>query len=292
MYNLYALERNSYKYRKRDKRKVIRQHIETDYLAPDTALEMLHARKLLCLWTAESHNKHVGDEKLLSEEALIRQGTMLLESHDSEGFPFSVTTITMENSVEPVEILKPLEAYRSYTEMLLYYATSAIASWCSSQNCSVSSFQKESSPVLEEWLNVGGQLVPCKKVEALKRSIRTDSVMRWDEVHQIYDDWFLEYPRDRAVNALAVLHEVLAVPEIREAHWLSLQKAVVRIRLFIEEQVFKTKEKDFSNKFRSSTYRNLQERDAVLGCLNENPFIQESKNISERIISQVQSVPF
>ena len=73
---------------------------------------------------------------------------------------------------------------------------------------------------------------------------------------------------------------------------LTLQEAVVRIRLHIEEQVFKTKEKDFNNKFRSSTYRNLQERDAVLGCLDVNPFIQESKVTSERIIAEVRSVSF
>lgn len=51
MYNLYALERNSYKYRKRDKRKVIRQQIETDYLAPDTVNEIFFAAcDLLCEW--------------------------------------------------------------------------------------------------------------------------------------------------------------------------------------------------------------------------------------------------
>ncbi|NBK22829.1 MAG: DUF4954 family protein [Spirochaetia bacterium] len=292
MYNLYALERNSFKYRNRDKRKVIRQHIETDYLAPDTAMEMLNARKLLCLWTAESHNRKQGSDTAFSDEDLMLQGKMLLERQGDDLSCLVVTTFALENSAEPVEILRPVEAYRSYTEMLLYYATSAIASWCSSQNCTVSSFQKESRPNLEDWLNVGGQLVPSSKVEILKKNIRTDSVQHWDEVHQNYETWFADYHKDRSDHALAILHEILAVPEITAEHWLTLQEAVVRIRLHIEDQVFKTKEKDFNNKFRSSTYRNLQERDAVLGCLDDNPFIQESKVTSERIIAEVRSVSF
>jgi hypothetical protein len=43
MYNLYALERNSWKATDRDKRVVKVQHIETDYLAPDTAEEIIAA---------------------------------------------------------------------------------------------------------------------------------------------------------------------------------------------------------------------------------------------------------
>ncbi|HKL58990.1 MAG TPA: DUF4954 family protein [Sphaerochaeta sp.] len=292
MYNLYALERNSYKYRKRDKRKVIRQHSETDYLAPDTAMEMLNGRKLLSLWTAESYNRQHGVDKAFSDEDLILQGKMLLERQGDDLSTLTVTSFALENSAEAVEVLKPVEAYRSYTEMLLYYAASTIASWCSSQNCSVSSFQKESNANLEDWMNVGGQLVPSGKVESLKEQIRTDALQHWDDVHQSYDTWFAEYQKDKAVHALAILHEILAVPEITALHWLTLQEAVVRIRLYIEEQVFKTKEKDFNNKFRSSTYRNLKERDAVLGCLDDNPFIQESRITSERIIAEVRSVSF
>lgn len=292
MYNLYALERNSYKYRIRDKRKVIRQHIETDYLAPDTAIEMLNARKLLSLWTAESYNRHLGDDKPFTDEALMLQGKMLLERQGDDLSSLVVTTFDLENSAEPVEVLKPVDAYQSYTEMLIYYAASTIASWCSTQNCSVSSFQKMSTPVLEDWMNVGGLLVPSGKVEAFKEQVRSDLIGRWDEVHKNYDSWFADYPKDRAEHALAVLYKVLGVDEVTESHWKTLQEAVIRIRLHIEEQVFKTKEKDFNNKFRSSTYRNLQERDAVLGCLDDNPFIQESRITSERIIAEVRSVSF
>ncbi len=46
-YNMYALGRNSWKFKKRDQRKIIDQYIETDYLAPDTVQSMLAGITLL-----------------------------------------------------------------------------------------------------------------------------------------------------------------------------------------------------------------------------------------------------
>lgn len=290
MYNLYALERNSYKYRKRDKRTVIRQHIETDYLAPDTAMEILHARELLCLYCGENSVKDEGKQGLYTEKSLKEIGKTLLEGEENPSLVLS--TLTMENSTVPIEILKPQEAYKAYTNMLIYYAIITIASWCRTEGLSFSRFQETASAELEPWMNVGGQLVPTAKVEVLKEEIRTEQLTTWDEVHATYHRWFGEYPADRASHALAVLYEVIGCTKLTSEQWRLLQKEAIRLRLYIEEQVFKTKEKDFSNKFRLSTYRNVAERDAVLGCLDDNPFIQESRVISERLIEEIRSVAF
>ncbi|GHT75881.1 hypothetical protein FACS1894124_7750 [Spirochaetia bacterium] len=50
MYNLYALERNSWKAANRDKRRIRVQHIEMNYLAPDTAEEIMSALTLMETW--------------------------------------------------------------------------------------------------------------------------------------------------------------------------------------------------------------------------------------------------
>jgi hypothetical protein len=47
LYNMYALARNAAKYKDRDKRTEKIQHIEYDFLAPDSVNEMFHARKLM-----------------------------------------------------------------------------------------------------------------------------------------------------------------------------------------------------------------------------------------------------
>jgi hypothetical protein len=291
MYNLYALERNSYKYRKRDKRKVVRQHIETDYLAPDTIMEILEARKLLQLWTAESWNRRSGDTRTYSTEVLLEQGKVLLQDCPELVSNLTVTSCTLENGNEPVEILKTVEAYRSYTDMLLFYGTKAVSDWCYHSNSKVSSFQ-QGAKTLEPWLNLGGQLVPQSKVEVLKTQIKDGRVDSWKMVHQTYETWYEEYRRDKAINGLGILKQVLLCSSLDEKTWSVLVEKVVATRLYIEEQVFKTKEKDFNNTFRESTYRNLAERDAVLGCLDDNPFVIESKQMSQQIIEKVRSVVF
>jgi hypothetical protein len=292
MYNLYALERNSYKYRKRDKRKVVRQHIETDYLAPDTIMEILDARKLLQIWTAESWNRQAGDGKSYTTAELEKQGNVLLQTQGEMVSRLRITTDSLENGSEPVEILKPVEAYRSYTDMLLFYGTKAVSNWCHEKNLTVSEFQKDVDDILEPWLNLGGQLVLESRVEALKTNVKEGKLNTWDAVHQTYELWFGSYARDKALNGLKVLKQVLGMPFLDAETWSLLVEKVVTTRAYIEEQVFKTKEKDFNNKFRESTYRNHAERDAVLGCLDDNPFVLESKQISQQIIKEVRSVRF
>jgi hypothetical protein len=292
MYNLYALERNSYKYRKRDKRKVVRQHIETDYLAPDTIMEILEARKLLQLWTAESWNRRSGDTRTYGTEALLEQGKVLLQDCPELVSNLTVTSSTLENGSDPVEILKTVEAYRSYTDMLLFYGTNAVGDWCFHAKITVSSFQQQGAKTLEPWLNLGGQLVPQSKVEILKTQIKEGRVSSWETVHQTYENWNEEYKRDKAINGLGILKQVLLCSSLDEKTWAALVEKVVAIRSYIEEQVFKTKEKDFNNTFRGSTYRNHAERDAVLGCLDDNPFVMESKKMSQQIIEKVRSVVF
>jgi hypothetical protein len=70
MYNMYAMDRNSKKFAKRDKRVNKSQHIEFDNLAPDTAEEILHGMELLKGWIKRAEGGPVyaeGMEKVLLE---------------------------------------------------------------------------------------------------------------------------------------------------------------------------------------------------------------------------------
>ncbi|MEA4860268.1 MAG: DUF4954 family protein, partial [Sphaerochaeta sp.] len=290
MYNLYALERNSYKYRKRDKRKVIRQQIETDYLAPDTVNEIFEACDLLCLWVAQNYNRAHASSK--DEKNLIRQGRELLRTKPAELYSLHVYAWGLENSNEPVEVLKVVEAYQAYQEMLRYYAVKTIASTCLRENLTVSQLQEAGEHATLPWLNVGGQLVPEFRVEALKEALKRGEITSWNEVHDTYASWFSLYEMDRSSHAVATLCRTLAVERLQQETWEQAVEEVGRIRVQIETQVFKTKEKDFNNRFRESTYRNLAERDAVLGSLDDNPFIQESHQITVDVLDQLRRVSF
>ncbi|KAF5029152.1 hypothetical protein DSECCO2_651570 [anaerobic digester metagenome] len=126
----------------------------------------------------------------------------------------------------------------------------------------------------------------------MKADLKDRVLSSWDDVHHTYDAWFASYEEDRAIHALATLYQALGTNQINNGQWEDLVENVARIRLHIENQVFKTKEKDFNNRFRESTYRNLAERDAVLGSLDDNPFIQESRQITEQVLLQIRSVSF
>ncbi len=91
MYNMYAMDRNSKKFAKRDKRKYKAQHIEFDNLAPDTAEEILRGMKQLRAWMAAS----TGD-------TVYAQG--------------------QEKSKRPTVVLKAAEGLKAYEDMLVFYA--------------------------------------------------------------------------------------------------------------------------------------------------------------------------
>ena len=91
MYNMYAMDRNSKKFAKRDKRVVKAQHIEFDNLAPDTAEEMLHGMELLRKWIAAA-----------------KDGVVYAEG--------------MEKSKRKTVVLKAAEGLKAYEDMLVYYA--------------------------------------------------------------------------------------------------------------------------------------------------------------------------
>ena len=91
MYNMYAMDRNSKKFAKRDKRVVKAQNIEFDNLAPDTAEEIMHGMELLRGWMAAA-----------------KDGVVYADG--------------MEKGKRPTVILKAKEGLAAYEDMLVFYA--------------------------------------------------------------------------------------------------------------------------------------------------------------------------
>jgi hypothetical protein len=108
IHNLYALERNSAKALDRDRRKNRVQHIETDYLAPDTVEEICSALPLLEQW--------IGDAGLSPDT-------------DKAGEVREIPAHGLERGKRKTVILKPLKARAAYRRMLHYYALKTIVQW-------------------------------------------------------------------------------------------------------------------------------------------------------------------
>jgi hypothetical protein len=268
MYNMYALERNSWKFRARDKRLFKAQHIESAYLAPDTVAEIIHALALLEQWA--------GKEKLISGDA---------------DFYFTVKDRILERSRQPVKILKPCKGYAAYREMLIYYAVKTLLEFFDAHGGNFALFQAaHTEEVSLVWVNIGGQLVPEKKVDALRAAIREGRLTTWDAIHAEYARLAAEYPLDLALNALQVMRYLCDSRVVNPEQWRLFIAQSQQIRVFIEEQVYKTKRKDYTDPFRAITYRNDAERDAVLGSLADNPFIKTAREDSARFFSLTEKL--
>jgi NDP-sugar pyrophosphorylase family protein len=285
MYNLYALERNSFKVKDRDNRTVIKQIVENNYLAPDTALSIIEARRTLRLLVAKAYYK---DEK--NEKKLRQLGATLLNSDKKIVDKLKVVSRECENSNTPVKILKPYEAYHSYKEMLIYYGAKQVSSWCYKNNCSLSQMQKDITSNLKSWSNIGGQIVLEENVDKLRSDINSGKINSWQAVHQVYKAWDSNYEKEKTANALGVLKDCFKVDYIDKLSWAKIKENAIKTRGYIEKQVFETRVKDYNNHFRSITFRDNKERDIVLGAVEENSFIIESKNVTKDLILKLESV--
>ncbi|MGX8713008.1 MAG: DUF4954 family protein [bacterium] len=233
MYNMYAMDRNSKKFAKRDKRKIKAQHIEFDNLAPDTAEEILHAMALLRKWKTES-----GEWKAASGK--------------------------MEKSKRPTVILKGEEALRAYEEMLIFYAMKTLENSHSPLLPSHFSLLPSPFSTPTEWVNIGGQLVSKPDMEHLIADVENGIIDSWEALHARFDALWSAYPAQREAHAHSVLCRLAGAEKIDDALWQRYLRRYEEIKSYIEEQKTASRHKDDVNPFRNMTYWDDDERAAVL----------------------------
>jgi len=280
LHNMYALERNSWKSKNRDRRKVKNQRIETDYLAPDTAEEIIHALLLLDGWLGES-GYSAQDMTGMDGESHVR---IILCRH-------------LEHSKRGQVIIKPLESIAGYRQMLRYYAGKTLAEFFDSHpEMDYQGFLELLGPPspkdrVKEWTNVGGQIVPSFRVDELRKNIREGEIKNWEEIHRVYGHWDEAYPFDKCSHAWSILallhHTEKALSPVAFKTELSL---VRETRRWIDKQIYDSREKDFHNAFKKTTYRNAAEMEKVLGKPSENPFIQIVQKESGEFIEMIERV--
>ena len=224
MYNMYAMDRNSKKFAKRDKRVVKAQNIEFDNLAPDTAEEMLHGMELLRGWMKASTD-----------------GTVYADG--------------MEKGKRRTVILKAKEGLKAYEDMLVFYAMKNLESG----QCPEVSGQSE-----KEWLNIGGQLVAKPDMEQLIADVENGAIDSWDAVHSRFNTLWGTYPAQRQAHAYGVLCRLAGVEKLDEGLWQNYRKRFADIQNYIEEQKVESRRKDDVNPYRNMTYWDDEERAAIL----------------------------
>ena len=273
LHNLYALERNSWKSLDRDHRKVKVQHIETDYLAPDTAEEIVSALGLLESWLGEA-GFSPGDM------------TGIDPAHDLQEMR-AIPCRHLEKSRRHQVIVKPLEAIAAYRQMLRWYAVKTIAACYDTRpepdfNALCTLLDNGGEQRVSAWVNIGGQIAPAFRVDTLRKDIGNGYYRNWDEIHAVYDLWHNSYQLDKACHAWAILkllnNNDEITPEILKRELI----ASVSTRQWISNQIFATRAKDYRNTFKQATFRNTAEMEQVLGKPEANSFVRRSQEETQR----------
>lgn len=287
MYNMYAIARNTSKYQKRDKRKRKIQNIEFETFAPDTMEEVIAARKLLEVWTAKAFLRSQGEPDDREYYFLRNLGNDILNNKKDVAKSLEVLGEGMEKSHRKVVIMKHYEAYHAYGDMIVHYAVKNIAKYLYDnpgmsfdEMCSTLSNVRQ-----REWINLGGQLVTGDDVERLIEDISNGTLNNWDEIHHRYDVLWEKYTADKLLHSYQSLRLIYGKCECltREIFSMALDKCE-EVLQFVCQQVFISRKKDYDNEIRNSTFRNMEERDAVNGRLEDNSFIIQIKKETEEFM--------
>ena len=278
MYNMYALARNAWKYKDRDKRIEKIQCLEYDYLAPDSIQEIYNGLALLAKATGSSFLAQYGNPAEYDFTHPTELGKLLLTEQDPRLKKIEVLVEGWENSKRPIELIKVQEAWNIYHRLLAFYAVSTVlenieetrhATWDE-----IYALIPQDSAILE-WKNVGGQMMPTSVVNQLIAEIKDGSLCDWDQIHGYYSKAADRYPVWKAQHAFQCLFAARGISKLEfdRQYWNNLITESSHTRKWLSEQVFLSRQKDYANPFRNMVYESESERDLVLGALEENSFI-------------------
>jgi hypothetical protein len=263
-HNLYALMRNEGKLLARDKRSDRMQALEYSPFAPDTAEEMIAAIGLIEAWA---------------------RGAGLAEGEETR--ELELPRRLAENSDRSVLLRQPRRAVEAYREMLLWYAAGAVLdalvprrSSDEAADARVALAALDSVSLggrVVDWENLGGQLVPMRKLESLLARVRAGEIGDWRAMHVEYARLSAEYPADKASHAWAVLRLLAPGPAKAEEVLARALEELSALSERVEAEVLATRAKDYENRFRKATFRGEAEMLAVSGRPEDNPFVAKTR---------------
>lgn len=259
--------------------------------------------------TAES--KTAGNDPASMTEYERAAGALLLSAfHDP--LPFEVLAEHAEHSSRKVVIIKPCMAWKSYREMLTWFAGFTLVpylmtapmeqdpiDWLESSMRTI-----PCSPAMFAWENLGGFLVRRDRVEALIAAVESREIETWDALHDRYRQLSREYESDRLQSAWCLLG-YLSLP-VEEAGGyrpgmttfrtptrqdiLNILQHLAPLGWQVADRVYESRARDWQNPFRRNTFRNEAEMLAVHGRVEDNSFIRHMRKEAENLEDQVAAI--
>jgi hypothetical protein len=309
-HNMYALVRNAGKYAARDARKIKAQHLEFNFLAPDTVEEIFTARGLIERWTAlaalrdspkAAESRSDEDLRLLGRDILINQhpdaSPLAQRAFPSPLVERGLKTLeilaeNIEKSRRPAVITGAVQGYEAYEEMLRYYAVTTLID-CFAENADLTFTSLASgftSNRQKLWTNLGGQIAPTEEIDELRREVGAGTIDSWKDVHERYDSLARTYTLEKHRHAWATLCEILGTESPTLEQWKEELDKIIKLQKFVCDEVFRTRKKDDNNHFRQATYRNKEEMGAVITKAEENEFVVQVRRETEEFGRKVEGV--
>jgi hypothetical protein len=283
-HNMYALVRNARKYRARDKRVVKEQNIEFDFLAPDSAEEMIRGMEILGSALEEKMGRSLSSEDMENHEKIDASLDLKLEG--------------MANK-RMVRIIHPLRGYLWYRKMLRFYGARELRSAVQQAlqrgggkrrgDAVVKDIKKRYSGPYRRWENIGGQLIPEPELNELMGRVCDKRIDTWEQLHQSYDEFWKVYPEHKIAHALYCLLYTfeLSLEDLTAELICRILEESVEVANELLQLAFASRRKDFENPYRRATFGGPEEMEAVLGKLEDISFL---KGYTEEIETYRQEV--
>lgn len=274
LYNMYAVMRNSKKFVARDRRTIKNQYLEYDILAPDTINEMFDSLTII--------EEAVGKSLLPNWPNHTEEGRKILMD-DGLHIGQDIYLEGVENSKRKVVMLKPRESYNLFKKLIRHYAAIQIINNDAWKDLSAEQLLEaiKSIPATsrKDFENIGGQLVPKQDLQHLLQDIKADKYDNWQDIHKQYHAWSSNYPQEKLAHALASLAELTNKPiDVWDSEFLiGIIEESKQTQQWIYNEIYKSREKDYTNPFRRMVYENEEEMNIVIGSLDDNSFIQTEK---------------
>ncbi len=263
MYNMYALARNGWKYKDRDQRTEKLQLIEYDYLAPDTINEIFSSLAYLkTLQPDENGNAYV------------------------KGW---------ENGSRKTCITRIPRCISLFEELIRYYAATILYEHLNINGyTNFEEFKKSlhAATTRSDWKNIGGQLIRSDEIHTLTKKIKNNLFNSWDEVHSFYREQGTAYAYDKLQHAYVSYLEIekITAQQFNEEKFNKLTDEMVKTKSWMTNNIYGSREKDYTSHFRKMVYETEAEMDKVIGKLEENSFLQMQFKELEEVKSRVQQI--
>ena len=191
--------------------------------------------------------------------------------------------------------MKARKAYASFREMVRYYAVGQMVTKYSTDLTGDSLLNLTSSSMeqsRQEWMNIGGQLVPSSSLVVLLEEIKSRKLNSWDAVHLAYKGIADSTPDHLFQHAVAALLEIehISLEDLTATKLSSLFRGHLATNEKVFQGIVQSREKDMTNPFRKMVYANEKEMESVLGKMADNSFVREKDMERKELSTRIENI--